>query len=66
MRVEISLTAAQAANLRGLLDVAVKAGGLQVAAAALEIDGLVLEAAKRAESAAAEIKPAGESGDAAG
>ena len=57
----MSLTEAQAANLRGLLDVAVKAGGLQVAAAALEIDGLVLEAAKRAESAAAEVKPASES-----
>ena len=61
MKLEVLLTAAQAANLRGLLDVAVKAGGLQVAAAALEIDGLVLEAAKQAESAAAEVKPASES-----
>lgn len=42
----LDLTEDQASKLRGLIDLAVKAGGLQVAAVAVEIDGLILAADK--------------------
>jgi hypothetical protein len=56
MLMEIKLTDDQAGKLRGLIDLALKAGGLQIARVATEIDDLIL-AADAARSAVAPVEP---------
>lgn len=53
----LELTDDQAAKLRGLVDIAAKAGGLQVARVVVEIDDLIL-AADKARGLAPTSEPA--------
>jgi hypothetical protein len=59
--ITLTLTDEQAVNLRGLIDIAVKAGGSRVMREAVAIDDLIMRAAleeqERVQAQAAEVQP---------
>lgn len=48
--INISLTTDQALSLRNLLNLAVRAGGMEAAELALPIDAIIMDAARKSES----------------
>jgi hypothetical protein len=60
--ITITLTEQQAVNLRGLIDLAVKAGGSRIMREAVEIDDLVMRAAQASQEVAQQA-PAKKNGE---